>query len=64
MADHMQELVHVVSCKADADVWLKEETRPSKGFKHCWHVLRYVCNVLCVHHAAMKKHGKHTSGFC
>ncbi len=33
LADYMRELGYE-SCKADADVWLKPETRPSDGFKY------------------------------
>jgi hypothetical protein len=42
------------SCKADADVWLKAETRPD-GFKYYSYVLCYVDDVLCIHHDAMNQ---------
>jgi hypothetical protein len=52
----MQELRHASCNKADADLWIKEETRPSDRFKCCSHVLCYVLDdVLCVHHEAMQQ---------
>jgi hypothetical protein len=54
LADYMRELGYQ-SCKADADVWLKAETRPSDGFKYYSYVLCYVDDVLCVHHDAMQQ---------
>jgi hypothetical protein len=52
LADYMRELGYE-SCKADADVWLKAETRPD-GFKYYSYVLCYVDDVLCVHHDSMQ----------
>jgi hypothetical protein len=54
LADYMRELGYE-SCKADADVWLKAETRPGDGFKYYSHVLCYVDDVLCIHHDAMQQ---------
>jgi hypothetical protein len=54
LADYMRELGYE-SCKADADVWLKPETRPSDGFKHYSYVLCYVDDVLAAHHDAMQQ---------
>ena len=54
LADYMRELGYE-SCKADADVWLKPETRPSDGFKYYSYVLCYVDDVLAVHHDAMQQ---------
>jgi hypothetical protein len=51
LADHMREIGHA-SCKADADVWLKPETRPDNGFQ-CFHALWHVDNVLAMHDDAM-----------
>jgi hypothetical protein len=56
LADYMRELGYE-SCKADADVWLKAETRPSDGFKYYSYVLCYVDDVLCVRHDAMQQIG-------
>jgi hypothetical protein len=53
LADYMRELGYE-SCKADADVWLKAETRPD-GFKYYSYVLCYVDAILCIHHDAMKQ---------
>jgi hypothetical protein len=52
LADYMRELGYE-SCKADADVWYKAETRPADGFKYYLYVLCYVDDVLYVHHDAM-----------
>ncbi len=52
LADYMRELGYT-SCKADADVWYKAETRPVDGFKYYSYVLCYVDDVLCIHHDAM-----------
>jgi hypothetical protein len=54
LADCMRELGHK-SCKANADVWFKAETRPVDGLKHCSHVLCHVDDVLCMHHDAMRE---------
>ena len=56
LADCMRELGYV-SCKADADVWLKAETR-ADGFKCYSYVLCYVDDVLCAHHNAMEQISK------
>lgn len=60
LADCMREL-GFKPCKADADVWMRPETRPSDGFEYYSYVLLYVDDILCVHHDAMsvlKKIGK------
>ena len=54
LADCSGELGHA-SCKVDADVWLKAETRPGDGFKCCSSVLCCVDCVRCAHHDAMKQ---------
>ena len=41
------------SCKADPDLWLKEETRPDDGFRYYSYILCYVDDILCIHHDAM-----------
>ena len=46
LVDYMRELGYA-SCKADANVWLKAETRPD-GFKYYSYVLCYVNAVLCI----------------
>jgi hypothetical protein len=54
LADYMRELGYE-SCKADADVWLKAETRPSDGFKCYSCALCYVDDDLAAHHDAMEQ---------
>jgi hypothetical protein len=49
LADQLREMGHV-SCKANADVWLKPETRPRDGFQHCWCALCCVDDVTAAHH--------------
>ena len=52
LADCSRELGYQ-SCTADADVWLKAETRLDDGFKYYSYILCYVDDVLCLHHDAM-----------
>jgi hypothetical protein len=52
LADCMREMGHV-SCKADADVWLKPKTRPDDGFQCHSCMLCCVDDVLATHHNAM-----------
>jgi hypothetical protein len=57
LANYLHELGYV-SCKADADIWLKAGTGPGDGFKYCYlSILCYVDDVLCMHHDAMKQIG-------
>jgi hypothetical protein len=53
LADYLLRELGYVSCKADADIWLKAETRPAEGFKYYSYILCYVDDVLCVHHNSM-----------
>ena len=41
-----------VSCKADPDLWLKEETRPDDKFRYYSYILCYVDDI-CIHHGMM-----------
>ena len=41
------------SCKADPDLWMKEELRPDDNFKYYSYILVYVDDILVVHHDAM-----------
>ena len=52
LADCMQ-LLGYTSCKADPDVWMKAEVRPSDGHKYYAYVLLYVDDILSLHHDAM-----------
>ena len=40
------------SCKADQDLWMKAETRPSDGHKYYAYALCYVDDILIIHHDA------------
>ena len=40
------------SCKADPDLWLKQEIRPEDGVKYYSYLLCYVDDILCIHHNA------------
>jgi hypothetical protein len=37
-------------CRADQDLWMKEETRLDDGVKYWAYILIYVNDILCVHH--------------
>jgi hypothetical protein len=41
------------SCKADADLWYKAETRPDDNLRYYAYILCNVDNSLCVHHNPM-----------
>lgn len=51
LADCMRHLGYV-SCKADPDLWMKPEVRPSDGFKYWAYILLYVDDALALHHDA------------
>ena len=40
------------SCKADSDLWLKQEIRPEDGVQYYSYLLYYVDDILCIHHNA------------
>ena len=46
------------SCKADPDLWLKEETRPIDSVRYYSYILCYVDDILVVHHESMSVLGK------
>jgi hypothetical protein len=46
-------LMGYTSCKADPDLWMKEELRPDDNFKYYSYILVYVDDILVVHHDAM-----------
>jgi hypothetical protein len=46
-------LMGYTSCKADPDLWMKEELQPDDNFKHYSYILVYVDDILVVHHDAM-----------
>ena len=52
LADCMRELGYQ-SCRADPDLWLKAETRPTDGFKYYSYILLYVDDILVIHHDGM-----------
>jgi hypothetical protein len=52
LASFMQQMGYS-SCKADPDLWMKEELRPDDNFKYYSYILVYVDDILVVHHDAM-----------
>jgi hypothetical protein len=53
---HLASFVHkmvYISCKADADLWLKATTRPDNNSVYYSYILCYVDEILVVHHNAM-----------
>ena len=51
LADCMRTLGYL-PCKADPDLWLKAELRPSDNHKYYSYMLLYVDDALCIHHDA------------
>ena len=41
------------SCKADPDLWLKEETRPTDNLRYYSYILCYVDDILVINHDPM-----------
>jgi hypothetical protein len=37
-------------CRSDRDLWMKAETRPDDGVLYWAYILKYVDEILCVHH--------------
>ena len=61
IADCMRKLGYT-PCRADPDLWMKPEIRPSDGHKYYAYVLLYVDDVLVIHHdanAELEKIDKH-----
>ena len=52
LASCMREMGYT-SCKADPDLWLKAEIRPSDNFKYYSYILCYVDDILVINHDAM-----------
>jgi len=52
LASFMQHMGYT-SCKANPDLWMKEELRPDDNFKYYSYILVYVDDILVVHHNAM-----------
>ena len=52
LASFMQQMGYS-SCKADPDLWMKEELQPDNNFKYYSYILVYVDDILVVHHDAM-----------
>jgi len=52
LASFMRQMGYT-SCKADPDLWMKEELRPDANFKYYSYILCYVDDILVVHHYAM-----------
>jgi hypothetical protein len=46
------------SCKADPDLWLKEETRPSDNTRYYAYILCYVDDILVINHDPMSVLGQ------
>ena len=46
------------SCKADPDLWLKEETRPSDNVRYYSYILCYVDDILVINHDSMSVLGR------
>ena len=51
MVDCMRELGYE-SCKADPDLWMKPEVKPTDGSKYYSYILLYVDDILAIHHDA------------
>jgi hypothetical protein len=52
LASFMRQMGYT-SCKADPNLWYKDETRPADNFRYYAYILCYVDNILCVHHDPM-----------
>ncbi len=57
LASFMRQMGYT-SCKADPDLWLKAVTRPEDNVHYYAYILRYVDDILCIHHDPMTVMGE------
>ena len=50
--DRCMESMRYESCKADPQLWLKQEIRPEDGVQYYSYLLCYVADIHCIHHNA------------